>query len=96
MGPRRITHRVTLSENAEIDEALHARKHEAYALAWEGEPPLGAAAAIVRRWSVRQPAVGQLLRHIAHEAGLDLEPYPHLRAWLDRGASVPGHVPMDE
>jgi hypothetical protein len=29
---------VTLSEDAEIDEALHARMHEAYALAWEGEP----------------------------------------------------------
>jgi Domain of unknown function (DUF5655) len=37
-GSRRITHRVTLPENAEIDDALHARLHEAYQLAWEGEP----------------------------------------------------------
>jgi glutathione S-transferase len=33
--------------------------------------------------------------HIADESGLDLEPYPAVRAWLERVASVPGHVPMD-
>jgi glutathione S-transferase len=33
--------------------------------------------------------------HIAHEAGLDLEQYPKVRAWLDRVAAVPGHVPME-
>lgn len=37
-GPRRITHRVTLSEEAEIDDELHARLHVAYLLALEGEP----------------------------------------------------------
>jgi hypothetical protein len=37
-GPRRITHRVTLSEDAEIDDELHARLHIAYLLALEGEP----------------------------------------------------------
>jgi hypothetical protein len=37
-GPRRITHRITLSEDAEIDDELHARLHVAYFLALEGEP----------------------------------------------------------
>jgi hypothetical protein len=37
-GPRAITHRVSLPEDAEIDEELHARLHAAYLLAREGEP----------------------------------------------------------
>jgi glutathione S-transferase len=30
--------------------------------------------------------------HVAHEAGFELAPYPHLRAWLARIAAEPGHV----
>jgi glutathione S-transferase len=30
-----------------------------------------------------------------HEGGFDLEPCPAIRAWLDRVASEPGHVPID-
>jgi len=33
--------------------------------------------------------------HVAHEGGFDLAPYPEVRAWLDRVAALPGHVPMD-
>jgi glutathione S-transferase len=33
--------------------------------------------------------------HIADESGLELEPYPAVRRWLERVAAVPGHVPMD-
>lgn len=33
--------------------------------------------------------------HVAEEGGFDLEPYPHVRAWLDRVAAEPGHVPID-
>ena len=33
--------------------------------------------------------------HVAHEGGFDLEPYAAVRAWLDRVASEPGHVPID-
>jgi glutathione S-transferase len=33
--------------------------------------------------------------HVAHEGGFDLGRYPAVRAWLDRVASEPGHVPMD-
>ena len=33
--------------------------------------------------------------HVASEGGFDLEPYPAVRAWLDRVASEPGHVPIE-
>ena len=32
--------------------------------------------------------------HVAHEAHLDLEPYPSVRAWLARIAAEPQHVPI--
>jgi glutathione S-transferase len=33
--------------------------------------------------------------HIAHESDFDLSSFPYIRAWLDRVAAEPGHVPMD-
>ena len=33
--------------------------------------------------------------HVADEGGFDLEPYPAIRAWLERVASQPGHVKID-
>jgi glutathione S-transferase len=33
--------------------------------------------------------------HVAGEGGFDLEGYPAIRAWLERVASEPGHVPID-
>jgi glutathione S-transferase len=33
--------------------------------------------------------------HAAGEGGFDLEPYPAIRAWLERVAARPGHVPID-
>ena len=33
--------------------------------------------------------------HVAHEGGFDLEPYPAIRAWLERVAAQPGHVAID-
>jgi glutathione S-transferase len=33
--------------------------------------------------------------HVAHEAGLELDGYPLIRAWVERVASQPGHVPID-
>ena len=33
--------------------------------------------------------------HVAHEGGFDLAAYPAIRAWLDRVAAEPGHVPID-
>jgi glutathione S-transferase len=33
--------------------------------------------------------------HAADEGGFDLEPYPSVRAWLDRVATRPGHVSIE-
>jgi glutathione S-transferase len=33
--------------------------------------------------------------HVADEAGLSLDPYPGIRAWLGRVAAQPGHVAID-
>jgi glutathione S-transferase len=33
--------------------------------------------------------------HVAHEGGFEMERYPFIRAWCDRVAAVPGHVPID-
>ncbi|HEY8509275.1 MAG TPA: glutathione S-transferase family protein [Steroidobacteraceae bacterium] len=32
--------------------------------------------------------------HVAHEATLDLNPYPAVRKWLERVASQPHHIPI--
>jgi glutathione S-transferase len=32
--------------------------------------------------------------HVAPDGGLDLSPYPQVRAWLDRVASQPGYIPL--
>ncbi|MGD9572899.1 MAG: glutathione binding-like protein [Thermoleophilia bacterium] len=34
--------------------------------------------------------------HVAHEAGIDLAPYPGIRAWIDRVAARPGHITLDD
>ncbi len=31
---------------------------------------------------------------LAHEGGLSLQPYPHLRAWIDRIKALPGFIAM--
>jgi glutathione S-transferase len=33
--------------------------------------------------------------HVAEEGEFELERYPAIRAWLDRVAAQPGHVPID-
>ena len=32
--------------------------------------------------------------HVAGEGGFDLQPHPHVRAWLDRVAAQPGYIPI--
>jgi glutathione S-transferase len=32
--------------------------------------------------------------HVADEGGFELGRYPAIRAWLERVAAVPGHVPI--
>jgi glutathione S-transferase len=65
-----------------------------------------ALAAMERHLNGRRCLVGESLTladialyaytHVAHEGGFDLEPYPSVRAWLDRVAAEPGHVAIDD
>lgn len=32
--------------------------------------------------------------HVAGEGGFDLDPYPAIRAWIERVAAQPGHIPI--
>ena len=34
--------------------------------------------------------------HVAPEGGFSLEPFPAVRAWIDRFAALPGYVGMDD
>ncbi|MGE0026496.1 MAG: glutathione S-transferase family protein [Thermoleophilia bacterium] len=34
--------------------------------------------------------------HVAPEGGVPLEPYPAVRAWIDRVAAQPGHITIDD
>lgn len=34
--------------------------------------------------------------HVAYQGGFDLEGFPHVRAWLNRIATLPGYVPIGE
>ncbi|MBD3896894.1 glutathione S-transferase family protein [Halomonas sp. ML-15] len=34
--------------------------------------------------------------HVAHEGGFDLDPYPAVRAWIERVGNQPGYVSMDD
>jgi glutathione S-transferase len=62
-------------------------------------------AALEQHFDSRSYAVGDSLSladialygytHVAPEGGFELEPYPAVRAWLQRVAAEPGHVPID-
>ena len=62
-------------------------------------------AALEQHFSDHRYAVGSSLTladialygytHVAQEGGFELEPHPAVRAWLERVASEPGHVPID-
>jgi glutathione S-transferase len=64
-----------------------------------------ALAAMERHLDAREFLVGERLTladialyaytHVAHEGNFDLAPYAAVRAWLDRVAAEPGHVPID-
>ena len=49
---------------------------------------------VADRYSVADIAL-YAYTHLAHECDFDLAPFPAIRAWLDRVAAQPRHVPMD-
>jgi glutathione S-transferase len=46
-----------------------------------------------KRYSIADIAL-YAYTHVAHEGGFDLGGYPAIRAWLERVANRPGHVPI--
>ena len=48
---------------------------------------------VERRYTIADIAL-YAYTHVAHEADIDLTPYPNVRAWLTRVASQPGYVKM--
>jgi glutathione S-transferase len=49
---------------------------------------------VAERYSIADIAL-YAYTHVAPEGGFELEPYPGIRAWLERVRSQPGHVPID-
>jgi glutathione S-transferase len=78
----------------EVDERVEARKPAGYR----------ALAAMEAHLDGREYLVGDRLTladialyaytHVAEEGEFDLAPYPAIRAWLERVADEPGHVPL--
>jgi glutathione S-transferase len=80
---------------------------EARQIAAEQKRPLGHAALAVmeEHLATRRFFVGERFTiadvalyaytHVAPEGGFDLAPYAAVRAWIDRVAGLPGHVPID-
>jgi glutathione S-transferase len=48
---------------------------------------------VAERYSIADIAL-YAYTHVAHEAQLDLGPFPGVRSWLARVAAQPGHVPL--
>lgn len=46
---------------------------------------------VARRYTIADIAL-YAYTHVAPEGGFDLDPYPHIRAWLPRIASQPNHI----
>ena len=60
----------------------------------DGAPSRGRTFFVGERYSLADISL-YAYTHVAHEGGFDLEPYPATRAWIERVASQPGHVPID-
>lgn len=56
------------------------------------EPYVATPRFIVRHLPPDSPRRAELADRL--ERGYDLAPYPHVRAWLDRAAAEPGHLPI--
>ena len=49
---------------------------------------------VADRYSVADIAL-YAYAHLAHECDFDLSTFPNIRAWLDRVAAEPEHIPID-
>lgn len=87
-----------------IDHLLpqdHPRRHELPGLRERGHAALAVMEQHLERrdWFVgTAPSIADIAlyayTHVAPEGGVELDPYPAVRAWLGRHAALPGHVPI--
>ena len=77
------------------DEALAEKQRLGYLALDALEGGLeGKAFLVADRYSVADIAL-YAYTHVANEGGFDLGRYPAIRAWCERVAAQPGHVPID-
>ena len=74
---------------------LEARRRGGHAAlrAMDGHLAMGRTFLVGERYTIADIAL-YAYTHVAPEGGFDLEPYPAVRAWLERVATQPGHVAM--
>jgi glutathione S-transferase len=78
-----------------FEERLPARMQGGYAALDAMEDHLASHTFLVgERYSLADISL-YAYTHVAHEGGFDLASYPAIRAWLERVAAQPGHVPID-
>jgi glutathione S-transferase len=76
------------------DDEVEAKRHAGYAALDAMERHLAQRAFHVgERYTIADLSL-YAYTHVAAEGGFDLTRYPAIRAWLDRVAEQPGHVPI--
>jgi glutathione S-transferase len=88
--------RFWLTKGIDVDPETLAERQRGGYLALDGmESHLAGHEFLVgERYSIADIAL-YAYTHVADEGGFDLAGYPAIRAWLDRVAAQPGHVPID-
>ncbi len=88
--------RFWLTKGIEVDQETLAERQRVGYLALDGvEGHLADHEYLVgERYSIADIAL-YAYTHVADEGGFDLRGYPAIRAWLERVAAQPGHVPID-
>ncbi len=87
-----ITHRVEMTEERRI--ALEGKRPLGYAALGVMEGHLASNDFFVENRNSIADIALYAYTHVADEGGFDLEGFPAVRAWLDRVAAQPGHVPL--
>jgi glutathione S-transferase len=83
---------VAFADNPPAEEEIEARRRGGYVTLDAMERHLSTRTFLVgERYTIADIAL-YAYTHVAEEGGFDLEPYPAIRAWLDRVAAQPAHV----
>jgi glutathione S-transferase len=88
--------RFWLTKGIDVDPETLAERQRAGYLAFDAMEAhvRGREYLVGERYSIADIAL-YAYTHVAGEGGFDLAAYPAIRAWIDRVAARPGHVPID-